>query len=219
MTTSVETRSRLSSCFPCQPVSPRRRETQKKPSKQMGYHSGITAGTHLSCAAKSGGWRTKLSRTAVRTMGQARGNNHAGAGLPFGRGCGCRPPTRAGKQPTPWCRCLTDWPRIWVGLFGMTTRRLKRSMIDASQPPCPIFDSDLASCGEVSWFKFCCSPISFFSSVPNSKVHVRACPDCTCPCVICPRHGPFSRVLLRTRTTIPQLFFRGSLNALQRSSS
>ena len=35
-------------------------------------------------------------------------------------------------------------------------------MIDASQPPCPIFDSDLASCGEVSWFKFCCSRISFF---------------------------------------------------------
>jgi hypothetical protein len=94
--------------------------TQKKQSKQMGYHNGITAGTHLSCAAKSGGWRTKLSRTAVRTMGQARGNNQACAGLPFGRGCGCRPQTRAGKQPTPWCRCLTDWPRICLGLFGMT---------------------------------------------------------------------------------------------------
>ena len=92
---------------------------EKKQSKQMVYHNGITAGTHLSCAAKSGGWRTKLSRTAVRTMGQARGNNHACAGLPFGRGCGCRPQTRAGKQPTPWCRCLTDWPRICVGLFGM----------------------------------------------------------------------------------------------------
>jgi hypothetical protein len=49
----------------------------------MGYHNGITAGTDLSCAAKSGGWRTKLSLTAVGTMGQARGNNHACVGLPL----------------------------------------------------------------------------------------------------------------------------------------
>jgi hypothetical protein len=46
---------------------------EKKQSKQMGYHNGITAGTDLSCAAKPGGWHTKPSLTAVRTMGQARG--------------------------------------------------------------------------------------------------------------------------------------------------
>ena len=56
---------------------------EKKQSKQMGYNNGITAGTDLSCAAKSGGWRTELSLTAVRTMGQARGTITPALGYPL----------------------------------------------------------------------------------------------------------------------------------------
>jgi hypothetical protein len=119
---------------------------EKKQSKQMGYHNGITVGTDLSCAAKSGGWRTNPSLTAVRTMGQARGNNHACAGLPFGRGRGCRPQTHAGKQPAPWVPMSDRLAKDLRRTFRDDTRRLKRSMIDASQPPQSNFRSDLASC-------------------------------------------------------------------------